>query len=479
MVTADTSLGFILTLRWADDGYLYFSGTDGLGRVADAGGSAQVLFRSQPLVTVIGVAPIPGGKKVVFVQSYASGDSVYTLDLQTRKTQSLGIAASEANYIPTGHLLLSSGEALSAVAFNAATGQVVGVPVAILDSMSANGSVRNFALSRGGTAVYLVAPAAPRTVRIVLVDRAGVQQPLPLPEGRYGDVRFSPDGRRLAYVTVSASGEHSLNTYDLLVGTTANLWSGRSGIDAIAWSRGSDRVLLATKKRGDSTSFILAIRADGSRSVDTLMSRSSATHQVDAMSQAPDGKRLLVSTSRTDTPDLRATLGIMALDGSGKVSPYLDADWLQAQGEISPDGRWVAYESNEEVPPAGRSSFLGVRTYARSFPEPGVRHDVSAGPGLNARWSPDGRSLFYVKYTEHGDALVEVGVRTAPTWAVTAPTERFSLTGLDINYYDVQPGGKHFVFVTNPSTAVITRSRSMILVVNWLDEFKRIMQARH
>jgi Tol biopolymer transport system component len=270
-----------------------------------------------------------------------------------------------------------------------------------------------------------------------------------------------------------------VNTYDMVVGTTTKLWIGPSGIDAMAWGRGSDRVLAASEKGGDSTSFILAIRADGSRRVDTLISRTSAMHQVDGLSQAPDQKRLLLSTSRTDTPDLRSTLSILALDGSGKVTPYLDADWLQAQGEISPDGRWVAYESNEETPPAGRSSFLGVRAYVRSFPEPGVRHDVSAGPGFNPRWSPDGRSLFYVKFTEHGDALMEVDVRTAPTWAVTAPTQLFSLAGLNINFFDVQPGGKHFVFVTNPSTAVSTQSRSMVLVVNWLDEFKRILQSRH
>jgi len=479
LVTADSSLGYILGLRWANDGYLYFSGTGGLGRVADAGGTPEILFRSQPLVVVKNVTPLPGGKKLVFVQSYASGDSLYILDLRTRKTQSLAIAASDVKYIPTGHLLLSSGEALSAVAFDAATGRVGGRPVAILDSTTANGSVTNFALSRGGTAVYLVAPAAPRTSRLVLVDRAGVQQALPLPEGRYGDVRFSPDGRRLAYLTFSDSGERSVYTYDMLVGTTTRLWNGRSSVDAMAWGRGSDRVLMASEKERDSTSFIVAIRADGSRRLDTLSSRTSATDQVDGLSQAPDQKRLLFSTSRTDTPDLRATLSILALDGSGKVSPYLDADWLQAQGEISPDGRWVAYVSNEEVPPAGRSSFLGVRAYVRSFPEPGVRHDASAGPGFNPRWSPDGRSLFYLKYTEHGDALMEIGVRTAPTWMVTAPTQLFSLAGLNINFFDVQPGGKHFVFVTNPATAVNTQSRSMILVVNWLEEFKRMVQARH
>jgi eukaryotic-like serine/threonine-protein kinase len=479
LVTADSSLGFILTLRWADDGYLYFSGTDGLARVADAGGTAEVLFRSQSLVVVNSVTPIPGGAKVVFVQAAASWDSVYILDLSTRKTQSLGIAATEAIYIPTGHLLLSSGEALSAVAFNAATGRVVGTPVPIMDSISANGTVRNFALSRGGTAVYLVAPAASRTVRIVLVDRAGVQQPLPLPEGHYHDVRFSPDGRRLAFVAAWESGERSVNTYDLVVGTTTKLWSGPSGINAIAWSRNSDRILVAMKKPADSVTVIVAIRADGSRRTDTLISRVSSTDALDGVSQAPDGKRLLFSTSRNDTPDLRATLSILALDGSGTVSPYLHADWLQGQGEISPDGRWAAYQSNEEVPPAGRNSFLGVRTYARSFPEPGVRHDVSAGPGFNPRWSPDGRALFYMRYTDHGDALVEVGVRTEPTFAVTAPAERFSLAGLDINFYDVQPGGKHFAFVTRHAAPGDTQGRSMILVVNWLEDFKRIMQARH
>jgi Tol biopolymer transport system component len=270
-----------------------------------------------------------------------------------------------------------------------------------------------------------------------------------------------------------------VNTYDLVVGTTTKLWSGRSGINAIAWGRGSDRVLVAIKKPADSTTFIVAIRADGSRRTDTLISRASSTDGLDGVSQAPDGKRLLFSTSRNDTPDLRATLSILALDGSGKVSPYLDADWLQAQGEISPNGRWVAYESNEEVPPAGRNSFLGVKTYARSFPEPGVRHNVSAGPGFNARWSSDGRSLFYLKYTDHGDALMEVGIRTEPNFAVTAPAQRFSLAGLDINYYDVEPGGKHFAFVTRLATASNLQSRAMILVVNWLEEFKRIRQARH
>ena len=74
---------------------------------------------------------------------------------------------------------------------------------------------------------------------------------------------------------------------------------------------------------------------------------------------------------------------------------------------------------------------------------------------------------------------MEVGDRTLPSFAVTAPTVRFSLAGLDINFYDVEPGGKHFAFVTRLSTAGNVQAPSMILVVNWLDDFKRVMQARH
>ena len=141
--------------------------------------------------------------------------------------------------------------------------------------------------------------------------------------------------------------------------------------------------------------------------------------------------------------------------GDGSVTPFLTTPASEGQPSFSPDGRWVAYTSDV----SGMSEI-----YVRPFPGPGPRHSVSSGGGMSARWSMNGRELFY----QSGDRILAVDVTTTPTFSAAPPRELFDARAYDLTRgWDVGPDGR-FVLVRSDASMM----RQIILVQNFAEELE-------
>jgi serine/threonine-protein kinase len=483
-------------LRWARDGFLYYteSGrtTQHVSRVPERGGSPKVVLGSSASDLPDFADPLPDGRHVLYVAQGAAAGDVRLADIATGTHQSLGVQADEARYVATGHLILRTSDALKAVAFDLNTLKIIGEPLPVLDSVSANGSVSAFALSRTGTAAYVVRhrTASPglNNTRVTLVDVSGKEQVLSLPASRYQGLRFSPDGRRLAYTSVgsASAGNDTLFVHDLVLGTTTKRSFGDSiDVQGTVWSRDGDRIATAAFSERDSVAFVASVLADGTGSVDTLWTttlKGTGGSAYLPLSVSPDGQRLLLQKLRITAGPLGSLplfdLGVATRNGTWNIGPpYLNADWSEMDGAMSPDGKWVAYASDEE-----RSAAPGAprwRVYVRSFPEPGQRFTVSDSLGQFPRWARDGSAIYYWR----GQTLVATTVRTTPTFSVVSRKDLFArpLAALPFGY-DVHPDGKRFVMAVRDAPPGLGQAGAppeparLVLVVNWLEEFKRKLQ---
>jgi serine/threonine-protein kinase len=478
----------IRALRWARDGFLYYDGDTkpGLTRVREHGGKPELILRAGDPESP---DPLPDGKHVLYTECCSSTGDVRVLTIATGETKSLGVQAEEVRYVATGHLLLRTDAALKAVAFDARKLTVVGEPLSVLDSVAANGSVEYFALSGAGTAVYVVRPqsAGGGGSRLVFVDFSGRDSLLSLPEARYSDVRLSPDGRRIAFISSPpppAAPRYGLDVHDLLLGTTTKrAFADSADPVGLAWNPNGQSIAVGLISLRDSIGLVVSVRADGTASPDTLLAPSG--RGMGATLRAPtsfssDAKRLLLTEIPNALGSGSPDLGVAVLSQKWSMAPpYLNADWSEQSGFISPDGAWVVYESAEERAPGAAGNLRKI--YARSFPTPGQRFAVSDSVGRAPRWARDGRTVFYWR----GTTLVAAAVRTTPTFAVIGRRNLFTRpTASGISYYDVHPDGKRFVMPVSaaaagtPQAARPPEPPRLVLVVNWLEEFKRKLNAK-
>jgi serine/threonine-protein kinase len=180
-------------------------------------------------------------------------------------------------------------------------------------------------------------------------------------------------------------------------------------------------------------------------------------------SVSPDGARLVfteIGTTGSDVLQLR-------LDGTHEVTPLVQTPFNERNGEVSPDGRWLAYDADD----LGR-----FEVYVRPFPE--VTRglwQVSTNGGTRPLWARNGQELFYLTAT---GALMRVGVARGPTWAATAPTRLFegrygAAAFHSGRTYDVSPDGRRFLMVKAAAGDPNATPASIVVVLNWFEELKQ------
>ena len=138
------------------------------------------------------------------------------------------------------------------------------------------------------------------------------------------------------------------------------------------------------------------------------------------------------------------------------TSPYLRADWQENAASLSPNGRWAAYESNEE----GQ-----LEVYVRAFPDPAARYKISLDGGLGARWGPDGDRLFY----RHGDTVMVAHVEAGDNFQLQSREVLFVGPYIGV---DPRPDGQGFVAIKRMAAPSADDDRRLYLVVNWVEELK-------
>lgn len=458
---------------WGPDDTIVFAttnGTTGLQRISAAGGTPTVLTRPNRAAGELDhVWPefLPDGDAVFFTITSTTGGldtaSVAVLDLRTGAQTILLRGGSHAQYVATGHLLYGAGSTLRAVPFDRGRRAITGTAVPVVRQVDVTGAgALQAAVADDGTLVYQLGFAGVGRT-LVWVDREGQETPIATPPRVYNYPRVSPDGTRIALW--SNDEDSDLWIWDLVRATLTRVTSDPVLDNYPVWTPDSRRLVFSSDRAGARNLFTQA--ADGTGEAERL---TESRNRQDATSILPDGSGVLFSEL---VPATNFDVMLLPLATTGKASALVQTPAAERNGEVSPDGRWLAYEAND----SGR-----FEVYVRPFP--GVsrgRWQVSTGGGAQPLWARNGQELFYRAPT---GAVMRVEVSGGSSWAAAPPTQLFggayyagSTTVLG-RTYDVSPDARRFLMI-KPSAAVAdeatTAPASLIVVRNWFEELKRLV----
>jgi eukaryotic-like serine/threonine-protein kinase len=453
--TADTGSGLVLTLCEAPSGHgASWSSQNVILFAPRAGGPLHLVPASggtpQPATATDGSRPgeahawphfLPDGRRFLFVVSGSgAAPGLYLGDLDRGERTMIVAGAGPAAYAE-GLLIVSRGAALMAVPFDPGRARPIGEPVPIAGAEHAGGPRPRFSVSANGVLVH--ASGGARSGQLTWFDRSGRAVSMGSEPGNDEDFSLAPDGRSVAVTKSDESdGSSSIWIHDFTREMTSRLTFGRGRDRFPLWSPDSQRLVFAS---GDALNVI---EIGGGKP--TLVHQSPEPKQ--PLSWSPDGRQLLYAI---ETADNGSDLWLLSLEG-GKSQPLLRGQFNESDGRISPDGRWIAYVSDE----SGRDEI-----YLRAFAQPDGRWQVSSSGGAVPRWRRDGRELFFVSSEGR---LMSVDVRGGMPLATGSPHAILSMRGTDS--YEVAPDGQRFLLKMPAGDREPDRLQ---IVLNWAYEIRR------
>jgi Tol biopolymer transport system component len=459
-----------LGASWAsDDTILYGQGPGGIWRVSAAGGTPENLVKVNAGERAHGPQLLPGGRAVLFTlaQGGEGWDDarivVQSLDGGARRVVVAG--GTDARYLPTGHLVYALRGNLLAQPFDIGRLEVTGGPVPLVDDVAQSvggvSGAAQFAVSGDGTLVYVPASSLAATARFVWVDRMGHEEPVSAPPRLYLVPRLSPDGGRVAYFTVAGNtpGSTDIWIYEFRRGTSERLTSDPGRNSEPVWSPDGHRIAYhSAGHEGGPGIFVRA--ADGTGDVERL---TTGTHL--PTSWSPDG-RIVFADSGTSgvTPTSPTDLRAVRVTGDHRVETLLATPARETAGRVAPNGRWLAYESNE----TGENAI-----FVRPFPAVSTaRWPLSSGGGQSPLWASNSQTLFYRK----GQAIMAVAVRGATPADWGTPEKVFEgpySFGEGPTTYAVAPDGRFLMLKQSGDDGGAPTPNSLIVVQHWFEELKR------
>ncbi len=436
-------------LSWGHDGYIYADYENTIGRVPESGGAFERFTQPDSAASEIDHGwpqGLPGGRGVLFTVFHSPvGDHTqYDLavhDVETG-THRVLVRGAFGRYSPTGHLIYVSAEGtLLAAPFDLRALELTGPPVAILEGVGVGdfGSIE-LALADDGTLVYLTGIVSTGLEHAVWVTRNGDISPIDenwqfAPGRPEVGLEISPDGSRLAVKINTEAGE-DIWVKELDRGPLSRL-SFDPGIDRRPrWSSDSRWIYYTSDRAGVYNLYRRA--SDGTGSEELVLDLDRAILEAQ---RTPNGEwwalRLGGESGVTGLRDI-----VALRTGETETVPIAVEPYDEKAAALSPDGRWIAYESNE----TGEDE-----VYVRPFPNANDgKWQVSAGGGLNPRWSRRGTEIFYIS----ADGMMSVAeVSTQGGFRVGQRSSLFDLDERGLYYgsnyaaWDVTPDGQRFVFV--------------------------------
>jgi serine/threonine-protein kinase len=411
---------------------------------------------------------LPDGKGTLFTVMREPHDlqpHIAWLDLKTRKWRVLMGDAADARYVPTGHLVFLRQGTLMVVPFDFERHEVTGQPVpAIANVMqtlnvintSYNTAAGQFSLSYSGWLVYAAGGIPPdRQDLLVWVDQKGRAEPIASFKAPFFAPRLSPDGQRIAYTTLGRE-QRGVWVYDLKRATATRLMD-EGNAWWTNWTPDGKRVVYAWLKSGLPNLYWQP--SDGSSAMERL---TTSDYGQFPGSWSPDGNILTFVEIHPDTGNDLLLLDLQ----SRRITPFLNSRADEEYPEFSPDGRWMAYMSDE----SGRTE-----VYVRPFPGPGGKWLISQEGGREPLWARSGKQLFYRQPDQ--EQVWVVDTQTEGGFSASKPRLLFKATGLGpgdpIRTWDASLDGQRFLMVKNEEMKS-TPVTEMVLVMNWLEELKRL-----
>jgi Tol biopolymer transport system component len=448
-------------IDWSDDDWIYVSVTSGgnlggsIQRLRPAGGALQELAAphlARGETSYDFPHALPDRQALLFnIYRRGRGDRspIALLDLETGAVQQLGLEGGQPRYLPTGHILYGRDDALWAVPFNVATGQVTGDPRIVqrrVGVVRISGSVEA-TVSDTGTLVYVEAPPS-RAHRLVVLDHAGNERILREEPGGLHMPRFSPDGERV----VAADDNESPWIYELSQRSWAPV-AAEGSFTTYAWA--DDQTI--TYSAGTA---LFSQRIDGRGRPQELWK---SEHLLGPLDWSPDGTMLAFEEK---SPETGADIWLLKIEegGTRRAAPFRNTEHDEGDARFSPDGQWIAYNSNEHG---------SLQVYLTSVSQPSSHYPVSGSSQTTApMWSPDSRRLYF----RLGLNMMVVDVDTRDGVSIGEPRILFELarsyfTGY-VPSFDISPDGETFITIDTE----LHVPRTLRVVVDWFEHVRRQFQ---
>jgi serine/threonine-protein kinase len=471
----DTSIG-IEGANWNSDGtILYGDILSGIMRVSANGGTPESLVKGSITNAAKGGFPavpqmLPDGKTLLFTNagSDAANSQIMIQSLKSGKRKVL-VKGWGGKYLPTGYIVYELTNNLFAVPFDLDKLEVTSGSASVLEG------VRSFAFSDSGTLVYVPQPAvaagaasaASSANTLVWADRQGKEELLGAAPDDYRNLKISPDGTKVA-LEIAASGNKDIWVFDIPHKNRTKLTFDKADDTYPLWTPDGNRIVFRSA-RGAGLGGLYWKSAAGIGEDELLGSK--PDRWLLPWSFSRDGK-ILALLEFSFSP-LGTDIGMMSMEGKREMKELLQEKYFELEPQISHDGRYVAYQSDE----SGKGEI-----YVRPFPNVnGGRWQISGDGGGSPLWSPDGRELFY----RNGDATMAVEVETAPTFKHGNPKILFRGTYLSftapnvaLTAWDIHPNGKKFLMIkpqlaTGAAPTAPAPRPKINIVVNWFEELKQ------
>jgi Tol biopolymer transport system component len=446
---------------WGSDGYVYFEVDSGISRMRSTGGRSEPIYKFPAKGNVIGSEwPIvlPGAKGLLFrrrLDGQAAADfEILAMKLPNGEPHVL-IRGIYARYAESGHLIVVTADGkLLAIPFDVGKLALTGPPIALYEGLETNPFGAAVALSKGGTLIYPTASQSSAR-QMVWVARDGALSAVDSSwkmDGTINSFALSPNGKSIA-VELARAGKPDIWVKQLPSGPFSRITFGDTGYFRPAWTRDGAQVLYLGD-RGDGGGFVYVRRADGVGEGKRLIAPKLGIAQV---LQTPDGQWTLLRTA-------------VAQEGNGDIYgvhvgdtaliPLVKSSAREGYPSVSPDGKWLAYSSDESG---------AFEVYVRPFPDVGsARWQISTAGGVSPLWAHSGKELYF--RNTRGD-LVVVQVKTSPSLSVESQRTLFSLSPFvsagPTQLYAVSPDDKRFMLLRETAAG---EAGLLVVSEHWFDE---------
>lgn len=451
---------------WADNGKIYFSPNyaSGIMEISSDGGNETVVTNLDTLKserTHRWCQVLPGSKWMLYtignqtnVNSY-DNSLIALQSLVNNKRYILNVRGDMVKYIEPGILIISRNGNLYASKFNPNDPNSASPQVTILQNVKGNPSsgVSYFDISESGNLIFLPG-AGENSLSLALVDMNGKIDPLKTNNAYYQNPRFSPDGSKIA-LTIGKVPENDgdIWIYDLKENSLSRFTFGEGNYSPF-WSEDGKYIYYASGMSG--SEGILRRPADGSASPQMIYPEKNLTYP---QAITDDSKNLILNTFSGATQGDILRLSLVDY----KMDTLMSTRYNEVNGEVSPDGKWFLYSSNETG---------DLVVYLKSYPDLKGKWQVSNGNGLDPIWSPKGNEIYYINPQ---NKLVSVSITTKPSIIIGNPKVLFDASSIFLqdalgDDYDISPDGKKFIFVIRNTKQEVNNRINIIM--NWKKELK-------
>jgi Tol biopolymer transport system component len=479
---ADTPAG----MSWNGDTIFFGQGSKGIMRVSANGGKPETVASVKTGELAHGPQLLPDGQTLLFTLATGTNKDrwdkarIVAESLTSHERKTLIDGGSDARYLPTGHLVYALSGVVFALPFDVKRITSSGGAVPIVEgvrraSAAANTGSAQFGISDTGSLVYIPGPVSTASgqVSVGLFDRKGGSELLKIQPGAYQLPRMSPDGKRVAFGSDDGK-EASIWIYELSGTSSAQrlTFEGQGHNRFPAWSADGQRVAFQSDREGDLGIFWQ--RADGTGTAERLTKADEGVSHIPE-SWNRDGEHLLYNAGKAGAN----SLWVFSLkDRTAARFDEVESLARTLTGAVfSPDGRWVAYASQQGRPLSA--------VYVQPFPPTGAtKYQISknADDGHHPMWSPDGAELLFTRSL--GAPMAAVRITTQPSFAVgeAMPVSRPFQTAAPFSErpYDISRDGQHFLGLIDAAQTQsgAPAAQQIQVVLNWFTELQQRVPTR-